>query len=155
MNAAQVGIGFAQRRVPEREAPRQRANNFIERERHGLPPLLAFAHEIVMGGRTLKRPVNYALLRIAPPSGVNVDARRRPHLIVDPRGGHGPGIGGFKEDSELGVALGTGHPVYFVVFFRDPAPGLTLLEGYKAERKFVRCVRALHPDAPKPALYLL
>ena len=44
-------------------------------------------------------------------------------MIVDPRAGHGPGIGGFKEDSEVGVALSAGHPVYFVIFFPDPCPG--------------------------------
>jgi hypothetical protein len=154
-DAAQYGIDFAQRRVLGWDAPRQRANNFVERERPGLPPLLPFPHEIVMGECTLRRPVNYALLHIVPPNGVKVDAGRRPRLIVDPRGGHGPGIDGVKEDSEVGFALGAGYPVYFVAFFRDPEPGLTLLEAYKAERTFVRCVSALHPGAPKPAIYLL
>ena len=84
--------------------------------------------------------------------GVQVDARRRPYVIIDPRGGHGPGIGGFKDDSEVGVALRAGHPVYFVVFFRDPEPGQTLLDVCNAEREFVRRVRELHPDAPKPAI---
>ncbi len=40
----------------------------------------------------------------------------------------GPGIGGFKDDSQVGVALAAGHPVYFVIFFRDPEPGQTLLD---------------------------
>ena len=152
VDAAQYGVDFAQRSVLLWDGLRQRGNNFIEHERQGLPPMLHFAHETVMDGRTMERPVNYALLRIVPPDGVKVDARRRPYLIIDPRGGHGPGIGGFKEDSEVGVALAAGHPVYFVVFFRDPEPGQTLLDVCNAEREFVRCVRALHPDAPKPAI---
>ena len=82
----------------------------------------------VLDGRTLERPVNYALLRIVPPEGVTVDAKRRPYVIIDPRAGHGPGIGGFKDDSQVGVALRAGHPVYFVIFFRDPEPGQTLLD---------------------------
>ena len=28
---------------------------------------------------------NYALLRIIPPSGVTVDAKRRPYVVIDPR----------------------------------------------------------------------
>ena len=105
-----------------------------------------------MDGRTLERPVNYALLRIVPPEGVTVDANRRPYVIIDPRGGHGPGIGGFKDDSQVGVALRAGHPVYFVIFFPNPEPGQTLLDVCNAEREFVHRVRELHPDAPKPAI---
>ena len=47
-------------------------------------------------------------------------------MIVDPRAGHGPGIGGFKADSEIGVALKAGHPCYFVGFLPDPVPGQTI-----------------------------
>ena len=87
-----------------------------------------------------------------PPAGVTVDAERRPYVIIDPRGGHGPGIGGFKDDSQVGVALHAGHPVYFVVFFQHPEPGQTLLDVCNAERAFVKRVRELHPNAPKPAV---
>ena len=83
---------------------------------------------------------------------MTVDAERRPYVIIDPRGGHGPGIGGFKDDSQVGVALHEGHPVYFVIFFPNPEPGQTLLDVCNAEREFVRRVRELHPDAPKPAI---
>ena len=73
----------------------QRGNNFIEHTRAGLPPVLHFDYEMVLDGRTLPRPVNYALVRIVPPEGVKIDAERRPYIIIDPRAGHGPGIGGF------------------------------------------------------------
>ena len=73
-------------------------------------------------------------------------------MIIDPRAGHGPGIGGFKDDSQVGVALREGHPVYFVIFFREPEPGQTLLDVCAAEQRFVRKVRELHPDSPKPAI---
>ena len=33
-----------------------------------------------------------------PARGREVDAKKRPYIIIDPRGGHGPGIGGFKDD---------------------------------------------------------
>ena len=33
------------------------------------------------------------------------DPNKRPFVVIDPRAGHGPGIGGFKMDSEVGIAL--------------------------------------------------
>ncbi len=117
---------FAQRSVLFWDTLRQRGNNFIEHNREGLPPVLHFEYETVSTRRQLERPVNYALVRIVPPEGVTVDPKRRPYVIIDPRAGHGPGIGGFKDDSQVGVALREGHPVYFVIFFRDPEPGQTL-----------------------------
>jgi len=151
-SSGQYLVDFAQRSILLWDTLRQRGNNFLEHERQGLPPVLHFDYETVMDGRSLKRPVNYALLRIVPPKGVTVDAKRRPYVIIDPRGGHGPGIGGFKDDSQVGVALHEGHPVYFVVFFPKPEPGQTLLDVCDAEREFIHRVRELHPDAPKPGI---
>jgi pimeloyl-ACP methyl ester carboxylesterase len=130
----------------------ERGNNFIENAAEGLKPVLHFEYETVLDGRTFEHPVNYALLRIVPPEGVSVDPTRRPYVIIDPRAGHGPGIGGFKDDSQVGVALRAGHPVYFVIFFRDPEPGQTLLDVCEAEQTFVKKVRALHPRSAKPAI---
>ena len=145
-------IDCAQRAVIFWDTLRQRGNNYLEHVQKGQPPVLHFKHEMVLDGRTLQKPVNYALLRIIPPEGVTVDPLRRPYIIIDPRGGHGPGIGGFKDDSQVGVALRAGHPVYFVMFFRDPEPGQTLLDVCAAEREFVHKVRALHPQSSKPAI---
>ena len=142
----------AQRTVLFWDTLRQRGNNFVAHTRAGLPPVLHFDYETIVDGRKLPRPVNYALVRIVPPEGVTVDPKRRPYLIIDPRAGHGPGIGGFKDDSQVGVALRAGHPVYFVIFFRDPEPGQTLLDVCEAERAFVREVRARHAQSPKPAI---
>ena len=150
--ASEYAIDFAQRSVLLWDTLRRRGNNFLEHERQGLPPVLHFDYEMITDGRTLKRPVNYALLRIVPPKDVTVDPKRRPYVIIDPRGGHGPGIGGFKDDSQVGIALRDGHPVYFVMFFRDPEPGQTLLDVCNAEREFVHRVRELHPDSPKPGI---
>jgi pimeloyl-ACP methyl ester carboxylesterase len=131
---------------------RQRGNNFLEHERAGKPPLLVYDYETIVDGRKLERPVNYALVRIIPPQGVVVDERKRPFIIVDPRAGHGPGIGGFKQDSQVGVALKAGHPVYFVIFFARPEPGQTLPDVFDAEAKFVQTVADRHPHSPKPAV---
>ena len=82
-----------------------------------------------------------------PPAGVEIDPKLRPFVIVDPRAGHGPGIGGFKADSEIGVAIKAGHPCYFVGFLPDPMPGQTIEDIARAEAIFLEKVIALHPDA--------
>jgi pimeloyl-ACP methyl ester carboxylesterase len=151
-SAVGYGIDFAQRGVLFLDTLRQRGNDFVERERAGKPPLLHFAYETVLDGRSLARPVNYALVRIVPPQGVTLDAAKRPYVIIDPRAGHGPGIGGFKDDSQVGVALREGHPVYFVIFYPEPEPGQTLPDVCAAEDQFVRKVRELHPASPKPVI---
>ncbi len=145
-------VDVAQRSVLFWDTLRQRGDNYREHKRHGQPPLLHFDYEIVLDGRKFERAVNYALVRIVPPKGVTIDPKRRPYVIIDPRAGHGPGIGGFKDDSQVGVALREGHPVYFVIFFREPEPGQTLLDVCAAEQQFVRRVRELHPESPKPAI---
>ena len=102
---------------------RQRGNQYLEHERNGNPPVLVFDYETVLDGRELPRPANYALVRIKPPAGCpKPDAAKRPFVVIDPRAGHGPGIGGFKMDSEIGIALQLGHPCYFVMFYPQPVP---------------------------------
>lgn len=148
----QYSVDFTQRSVLFWDTLRQRGNNYLERVQQGQPPVLHFQYETVIDGRALEQPVNYALVRIVPPQGVTLDPKKRPYIIIDPRAGHGPGIGGFKDDSQAGVAMREGHPVYFVIFFTDPEPGQTMLDVCAAERSFVQKVRALHPDSPKPAI---
>ena len=145
-------LDSAQRSVLFWDTLHQRGNQFIEREAQGLPSVLRFDYELVMDARTFDKPVNYALARITPPHGVVIDNTRRPYLIIDPRAGHGPGIGGFKYDSQVGVALRAGHPVYFVLFFRDPEPGQTLLDVCDVEAQFVKKIVELHPQSPRPAI---
>jgi poly(3-hydroxyalkanoate) synthetase len=81
------------------------------------------------------------------------DPDARPIVIVDPRAGHGPGIAGFKPDSQVGVAMRAGHPVYFITFGPDPVPGQTLADIAWAEAKFIETVRARHTGyQKKPAI---
>jgi hypothetical protein len=141
-----------QRAVLFADTLRERGNEFIAHAQAGKPPLLHFDYEMVEDARQYDQPVNYALVRIVPPAGITVDDARRPYIIIDPRAGHGPGIGGFKDDSQVGVALADGHPVYFVIFFPEPMPGQTLLDVTEAQRRFVARVRALHPMSAKPAI---
>jgi len=129
-----------------------RGNNYIEHLDQGTPPLLKFAHEVVVDGKTLAQPCNYALLRLIPPTHMPVNPDARPVVVVDPRAGHGPGIGGFKMDSEVGMAMHAGHPVYFVTFRPEPEEGQTLFTVMDAEALFLEAVIARHPQAAKPVV---
>lgn len=135
---------------------RERANNMIAHERQGMPPLLDFDYELLLDARSLERAANYALIRITR-AGDDcwedcVDEAKPPVIIIDPRAGHGPGIGGFKHDSEVGMAMHEGYPVYFVIFFPEPMPGQTLADVHYALRDFVSEVARRHPDTA-PVLY--
>jgi len=140
IDAAQRGVLFC-------DVMRQRGNQYRERLAETVPHVLDYEVELVVDGRTLDRPVNYALARVTPPAGIEFDPKRRPFVVVDPRAGHGPGIGGFKADSEIGVAFKAGHPCYFIGFLPEPMPGQTIEDIARAEAVFLEKVIALHPEA--------
>jgi pimeloyl-ACP methyl ester carboxylesterase len=145
--ALEYMIDAAQRSVLFWDVMRQRGNQYREHMAEKAPHVLDYNVELVINGRTLERPVNYGLVRVIPPAGVEIDATRRPFVIVDPRAGHGPGIGGFKAESEIGVAFKAGHPCYFIGFLPDPMPGQTIEDIARAEAVFLEKVIALHPEA--------
>jgi hypothetical protein len=149
-------LDWWQRSVLFLDTLRRRADNMLEHERAGLPPLLDFKYEMLLDARRFTRPANYALLRITEVGDecweACVKPDRPPVVIVDPRAGHGPGIGGFKRASEVGMALHEGHPVYFVSFFPEPVPGQTLADVLHALRRFVEAVATRHAGKP-PVLY--
>jgi len=157
MNTQTFGIGqdplseylvdTAQRSVLYWDVMRQRGNEYLEHMEKEVPHVLEFDGELVMDGRQLKTPVNYLLVRIKAPKGVETDPRKRPTVVIDPRAGHGPGIGGFKPDSEIGVTLRAGHPCYFVGFLPEPVPGQTIEAVMEAEIQFVEKVIELHSEA--------
>ena len=135
----------AERHVLFLDTLRRRGNSYMQQVGGQTPDLLDFAHEPVLDGRDLPQPCNYRLLHILPPKGVALDPASQPVVVVDPRAGHGPGIGGFKFDSEVGVALRAGHPVYFVGFVAQPEEGQTLRDVGLAEALFLETVAARHP----------
>jgi pimeloyl-ACP methyl ester carboxylesterase len=150
--ATEYGLDAAQRLALTVDVLRERGNIDKDHEDAGTPPVLDYAYEMVIDGRTLKRPVNYQLLKILAPEGVKVVEAKRPYMIIDPRAGHGAGIGGFKPDSQVGVALRAGHPVYFVVFRQHPEPGQTLVDVMHAEADFLREIARRHPGSNKPVV---
>jgi tellurite resistance protein len=155
---------------------RQRGNDYLENLRAGQPPVLAFEYETIMEARHFDPPVNYALVKIIDSRTVELDRRQmgrdngdrrqtkpgpdrrpgaksvRPLVVIDPRAGHGPGIGGSKLNSQIGVALKYGYPVYFIMFSPDPVPGQTIAAVQQAEIRFLEEVARRHPDAPEPAV---
>ena len=126
---------------------RQRSEQYYAQRAMDVPHVLSFDAELVLDARSFAKPVNYLLVRIKPPQGVVIDPQKRPFVVVDPRAGHGPGIGGFKADSEIGVAMNAGHPCYFVGFTPEPMPGQTIEDIMHAEVAFLEKVIALHPEA--------
>jgi len=148
-------LDAAQRMVLTLDTLRRRGDIFVEHEEAGCPPVLKYDYEVVLDGAALPRPCCYMLLKIVPPKDMpcrDPKEWKRPYIIIDPRAGHGAGIGGFKPDSQVGVALKDGHPVYFVAFRRMPEKGQTLADVTHAEAAFVRKVMDLHPDAPNPVV---
>jgi len=143
-------VDALQRSVLFLDLLRQRGNEEIEITSRPMATVLSFRNEVLLSGASLPRPINYALSRIMPPPGVVIDPRKRPVVVVDPRAGQGPGIGGFKVESEIGDALNAGHPVYFIGFGAMPMPGQQFLDVVEGQVKFFERVVELHPDAPRP-----
>jgi hypothetical protein len=78
---SRYAVDFVQRSLLFWDTLRRRGNQFVAHTRAGLPPVLRFAHEMILDGRTFASPVNYALVRIIPPAGVTVDPGRRDESI--------------------------------------------------------------------------
>jgi pimeloyl-ACP methyl ester carboxylesterase len=145
--AFEYWVDATQRTLLFWDVMRQRSRTYYEQRAKAVPNVLSFEAELVLDARTFERPANYLLVRIKPPAGVLIDPKKRPFVVVDPRAGHGPGIGGFKADSELGVAMRAGHPAYFVGFTPEPMPGQTIEDIMRAEARFLEKVIELHPEA--------
>ncbi|MBF0413113.1 MAG: DUF3141 domain-containing protein [Desulfamplus sp.] len=172
-------VDSAQRSVLFWDVIRKRGNGYFEHLYQGQPPVLVFDYEVISDGRTRENPVNYQLVRIRgvkskagadkpdieEQSGVAAsrtdikiadikadDPHKRPIVVIDPRAGHGPGIGGSKMDSQIGVAMKAGYPVYFMMFFTEPIEGQTIADVQRCQINFLEEVMLRHPEAPKPAV---
>ena len=160
---------------------RKRGNAYLSHLSKGQPALLLFDYELIIDGQTFDNPVNFSLLKISALDQLtdeqgdtsNRDLKdssslermtkggktigedglpARPIVVIDPRAGHGPGIGGSKLSSQIGIALQYGHPVYFISFTTDPVPGQTITHVHDAEIAFLEEVAKRHPNAPKAAV---
>src|SRR5258708_22552319 len=126
---------------------RERGNQHEDMLARGVTSVLIYDSELVMRGNELPHPINYSLLRIMPPDGAEIDDRKRPVFVIDPRAGQGPGIGGFKPVSEIGDAFKAGHSVYFASFTAQPVEGQRIEDVARALTIFIEKVAQLHPEA--------
>src|SRR5208282_4382824 len=82
-------VDSVQRSVLFWDVMRKRGNIFLENVAKGEPPVLIFGYDVLIDGRKLDRPCNYALMHIRPPEGLAIDSTKRPVVVVDPRAGQG------------------------------------------------------------------
>ncbi len=142
-----------QRTVMFLDVLRQRGNVEEAIASRPMATVLRYDHEMIMNGPSLARPINYYLARIVPPAGVDVKPDKAPVIVIDPRAGQGPGIGGFKSQSEIGDALAEGHAVYFIGFSAEPLPGQTFLDVIDGQVAFVERVVQMHSESPRPIAF--
>ena len=128
---------------------RKRGNEMLEMTGDNSSTVLSFKFEKLMDGLEFERPINYWLARVLALDEHITDMSKRPYVIQDPRAGQGPGIGGFKKDSEIGDALKNGHPVYFVGFNANPVGNQTYEDVIRGQVRFYEKVAELHPNSPK------
>lgn len=130
---------------------RQRGDECKKHSDEGKLPLVYFEFEKVYDGASLKRSVNYVLYRLIPDI-CEIDYTKNPIVIIDPRAGHGPGIGAFKRDSQAGMAFKNGHPAYLIAFTSIPFPDQTLADVINGITFFLEEVARLHSSL-KPVVF--
>jgi pimeloyl-ACP methyl ester carboxylesterase len=140
-------VDAGQRTVLYWDVMRRRGNQYLEHMAETVPHVLHYEHELILSGRNLDRPVNYVMVRVLPAEGTTIDPLKRPFVVIDPRAGHGPGIGGFKPESELGEAMRAGHPSYFIGFTPMPEPNQTVEAVIEAWAVFIQHVADLHAQS--------
>jgi hypothetical protein len=128
---------------------RERGNVYVEHERGGLPPVLAFEHELILDGRhAAQARLTTRCCGSSPIRPRANDPKKRPFVVVDPRAGHGPGIRRLQaRQPDRAWRSRGGHPCYFFSFFPEPVPRQSLLSVAEAEAAFLAKIAELHPDA--------
>src|SRR4051812_13512923 len=82
-SAVEYMVDAGQRSMLFLDVMRQRGDQYREHLMQTAPHVLQYAAELIVDGRQLDEPVNYALVRIIPPKGVDIDLVRRPFIVVD------------------------------------------------------------------------
>ena len=152
--AAEYTCDFWQRSLIFLDILRRSGDQQAEMTSRPINAVSVYDNEIILRGDSLPRPVNYALVRVVPPAGTVIDNTKAPVVVIDPRAGQGPGIGGFKPVSEVGQAFKAKHPVYAIGFAVDPVKGQTIEDVAHAFTMFLEKVIELHPHAiAKPLVF--
>ena len=95
--AQEYAIDLWQRSLLYADVMRERGNQYQEHLAEAAPHVLSSKAEPVMFGSRLERPINYVLARIIPPEGADIDPRKRPFVVVDPRAASEPPAVGVVE----------------------------------------------------------
>ncbi|MGE5946766.1 MAG: DUF3141 domain-containing protein, partial [Betaproteobacteria bacterium] len=82
--AGEYMVDTMQRTILYWDLMRRRSEQYYAQKAKEVPHVLLFEHESVLDGRTLKRPLNYGLVRIKPPAGFLIVQRKRPFVVVEP-----------------------------------------------------------------------
>jgi poly(3-hydroxyalkanoate) synthetase len=152
-NATEYALDLWQRSVLFCDIQRQRGNNYLDHINAGKPPVLIFDYETILDGCDFKTcPVNYSLVRVIHNETWEIDKNKSPVVVIDPRAGHGPGIGGSKKNSQVGIAMQKGHPTYYILFGPEPIPGQTIENIERAEVIFLKEVAKRHPEGGAPVV---
>ena len=147
-SAVEYMVDAGQRSVLFLDVMRQRGDQYREHLAQTAPHVLNYAAELIIDGRKLRAAGQLCAGAHHSAEGRRDRSRRAGRSSWSIRApGHGPGIGGFKADSEIGVAMKAGHPCYFIGFLPEPMPGQTIEDIARAEAVFLEKVIALHPDA--------
>ena len=137
----------AQRSVLFWDVMRQRGNQYREHLAETVPHVLDYKVELVMDGRTLKRPVNYLLVRIVPPKGIEIDqsAGRSWSSIRAPAMARASAAS--RRTAKSASPSKPGIPAISSASCPIPMPGQTIEDIARAEAMFLENVIALHPEA--------
>src|SRR5215471_19763674 len=81
-SAVEYMVDAGQRSVLFLDVMRRRGDQYREHVAQTAPHVLQYAAELIVDGRKLSEPVNYALVRIIPPENVEINVERRPFVVV-------------------------------------------------------------------------
>ena len=104
------------------------------------PNVLDYQVELIIDGRKLDRPVNYALVKIIPPEGAIVDPKRHPFVVVDPRAGHGPASAVSRPTARSELHSKPVTPAISSASCRNPVDGQTIEDIARGEAVFLEKV---------------
>src|ERR1700740_241384 len=82
-SALEYLVDTRQRSILFMDVMRRRGEQYRDHLTKTVPHVLNYEIELIADGRNLKRPVNYGLVRVKPPSGVEIDLACRPLVGMD------------------------------------------------------------------------
>src|SRR5437660_11638351 len=79
--ATDYAVDFWQRSMLFLDILRRSGNQQAEMTSRPINAVLIYDYEVIMKGSSLRRPVNYALVRVLPPKGCVIEKTKRPVVV--------------------------------------------------------------------------